>query len=49
MESKSMEYIIGSLQALKEDRPHLIITRDFVKEWVEEYLEQIVDEVMEEL
>ena len=44
-----MDYIIFSLQALKEDKPYLIITDDFIKEWIEENIDKLVEEIRDEL
>lgn len=44
-----MDTIIGNLQALKEDKPHVIITEEIIKEYIEEYMDELIKEVKEEL
>ena len=44
-----MEEIIGIIQALKEDKPELIITKDLIKEYIEDNIDMLVDEVYEEI
>lgn len=42
-----MEDIIISIQAFKEDNPHIIITEDMIKEIIQENIDKIVEEIEE--
>lgn len=44
-----MEDIIMKLQALKEDKPHLIITNDIIKSYIEDNIELLIAEIKENL
>ena len=44
-----MEEIIGMLQALKEDKPNVIITDDIIKDYIAEYLDILVEEIRNEV
>lgn len=44
-----MNDIIGMLQALKEDKPDLVITQDIIKEFIEDNIDVLINEIYEEL
>ena len=44
-----MDKIIGVLQALKEDKPQVIITDDLIKQVIEDCMELLIDEIRTEL
>lgn len=44
-----MEKIIGMLQALKEDKPQIVITDEMIKQFIEENIEVLIDEIQREL
>ncbi len=44
-----MEEIIGKLIALKEDKPHIYLTDDIIKEYIEEDIELLIKEVKKEV
>lgn len=44
-----MESIIGSLQALKEDKPWIYITDDDIKQYIEDNIDELIRQIREEL
>lgn len=44
-----MDSIIGSLQALKDDKPWIYITDKDIKECIEIYIDELIKEIREEL
>lgn len=44
-----MNDIIGMLQALKEDKPDLVITEDIIKEFIEDNIDVLIKEIYDEL
>lgn len=44
-----MDKIIGVLQALKEDKPQVIITDELIKQVIEDCMELLIDEIRTEL
>lgn len=44
-----MEDIIMKLQALKDDKPHLIITEDIIKSYIEDNMELLIKEIKKEI
>lgn len=44
-----MEEIIGLLNALKEDKPYLILTDEIIKEYILDNIDYIIKEIKEEL
>ena len=43
-----MEEIISMIRTLKEDKPHLILTDDLIKDYIAEYLDLLVEEIRKE-
>ena len=44
-----MDEIIGMLQALKDDHPQLIITREIIKMYIENNWQLVLDELIDEI
>lgn len=44
-----MEEIIGLLNALKEDKPNVILTDEIIKEYILDNIDYIIKEIKEEL
>lgn len=44
-----MNNIIGMLEALKEDKPEIIITDELIKEFIEDNIELLINEIREEI
>lgn len=44
-----MEEIISMLVELKEDKPHLIITDDLIKQYIEDNIDLLVEEIRKEV
>ena len=44
-----MEEIIGLLNALKEDKPNVILTDEIIKEYILDNIDCIIKEIKEEL
>lgn len=44
-----MKEIIGMLETLKEDKPHIVITDDIIKEYIEENIDLLIEEIKDEL
>jgi len=44
-----MDKVIGVLQALKEDKPEIVITDDIIKQAIEDCMELLIDEIRIEL
>ena len=44
-----MEEIISILVELKEDKPHLVITDNLIKQYIEDNIDLLVEEIKEEV
>lgn len=44
-----MENIIGVIEAIKQDHPHIIITDEMIKGIIVDYIDELVEEIRKEV